>query len=36
MSKLKPRNKMKAPTAVTVEANKELTKQNIGKESLHG
>jgi len=36
MSKLKQLNKMKAPTAVTVEASKELTKQNIEKESLHG
>lgn len=36
MSKLNQRNKMKAPTAPTVEANKELTNQIIGKESLHG
>lgn len=36
MEKQSQRNKMKAPTAGTVEASKELTKPNIEKESLHG
>lgn len=35
MSMLKRLNKMKAPTAGTVEASKELTNHSIGKESLH-